>query len=277
MCDVMCTTNTPSVCKVPGELPSFHRDKSDATLPYKNPSAKPPIGKPTAFSLYKTIEQKNNRSDELKKEREVFFGKIESDRVEKMNREVGAAIKIQAFARGVLGRPWPVETRISKKPPLIRIGSSSCLVVQQIQDELCGYSVQLGLKPISGLSLENRYKQNKRKKKIELAAALRLQSYFRMIKCIMMTKRKLTLARSTMKQRASLVITKFFKWVRRVAKHHKMQNANRNYSVVLIQTCFRMFSAFHRCAPSSCVRGVFSSCLCSLLILRVSLSCLYAE
>jgi hypothetical protein len=248
MCDVMCITNTPTVCKVPGELPSFQKEKADATMPYKNNVAtKPPKGN-TAFTLYKNIELKNGRSDEMKRERELFFGKMESDRLEKMDREVEAATKIQAFARGVLVRPWPEETRQSKKPPIIRLGISNSRVVQQIQDELCGYSVQLGLKPISGMSLENRNKQNKRRKRIELAAALRLQSYFRMLKCVMMTKRRLTQARQTMKQRASLVITKFFKWVRRVATHHKMQNANRNYSVVKIQTCHRMFLAYHRYA-----------------------------
>jgi hypothetical protein len=245
-CDVMCTTNTPSVYKVPGELPSFQKEKADATLPYKhNLATKPPKGN-TAFTLYKNIESKNSRSNDMKRERDEFFGKMERDRREKMERELVAVVKLQAFVRGILVRPWPEETRKSKKPPIIQVGMSSSAVVQKIQDELCSYSVHLGLKPISGLSLENRYKQNKRRNRIELAAAMRLQSYFRMIKCIMLTRRRLTKARETMKQRASLVITKFFKWVRRVAEYHKMQNANRNSSVVKIQTRFRMFVAYHR-------------------------------
>lgn len=246
-CDVMCTTNTPSVCKVPGEIASFHKEKPLATMPYKNNNLpKPPKGK-TAFTLFKTIELKNGRSEEMKRERDAFFGKMEADRNEKMEREILAATKIQAFARGILVRPWPQETRVSKKPPIIRIGVGvSSAVVQKIQDELCSYSVQLGLKPIQGLSLENRNKTNKRRRRIELAAALRLQSYFRMIKCIMMTKRKLTLARETMRQRASLVITKFFKWVRRVHEHDQLQNATKNISIVKMQTRFRMFLAYHR-------------------------------
>lgn len=245
-CDVMCTTNTASFYKVPGELPSFQKEKADATMPYKqNIVPKVPKGN-TSYTLYKNIELKNTRSDDMKKEREEFFGKMERDRKEKMERELIAVIKIQAFARGILVRAWPEETRTSKKPPIIQIGVSNSTVVQQIQDELCNYSVKLGLKPISGMSLENRNKQNKRRNRIELAAALRLQSYFRMLKCVMITRRKLNAARRTMKQRASLVITKFFKWVRRVAEYHKNQNAHRNYSVVKIQTRFRMFVAYHR-------------------------------
>lgn len=217
-------------------------------MPYKNNMAtKAPKGN-TAFTLYKNIELKNGRSGELKKEREVFFSKMEVDRQEKMERELIAATKIQAFSRGILVRPWPEETRKSKKPAVIRIGGMTSRVVQQIQDELCSYAVQLGLKPIHGLSLENRNKTNKRIKRIELAAALRLQSYFRMIKCMIKMKRKLTHARENMKQRASLVITKFFKWVRRVHAHDEMQNATRNISIVKMQTTFRMFLAYHRYA-----------------------------
>ena len=218
-------------------------------MPYKNYIAPKPTKGNTAFTLYRNIELKNGRSDDLKKEREVFFGKMEADRQKKMERETVAVTKIQAFSRGILVRPWPEETRKSKKPPVIRIGESS-VVVQQLQDELCGYSVKLGLKPIHGLSLENRNKTNKRVKRIELAAALRLQSYFRMIKCIIKTKRKLNQARETMKQRASLVITKFFKWVLRVHAHDEMQNATRNMSIVKMQTTFRMFLAYHRYAKS---------------------------
>lgn len=245
-CDVMCTTNTPSVCKVPGELPSFQKEKADATMPYKNNLAAKAVKGNTAFTLFKNIELKNGRSDEMKREREVFFGKMEADRNVKMHRELTAVTKMQAFSRGILVRPWPDETRHSKKPPTIRLGVTNSSVVQQIQDELCSYSMQLGLKPISGLSLENRNKTNKRRRRIELAAALRLQSYFRMIKCVMMTKRRLGEARANLRHRAALVITKFYKWVRRVAAHHKMQNANRNISVVKIQTHLRMFIAYHR-------------------------------
>ena len=246
MCDVMCTTNTPTMCSVPGELPAFQRLKPDASMPYNNRSApKLPKGN-TSFTVYKNIEIKNCKSDELKKERETFFSKMEADRKVKLEREMRAVVKLQAFVRGILARPWPEETRKSKKPPVIRLGVPNSEVVLQLQDELCGHCVKLGLKPISGLSLEYRNKTNKRRKRIELAAALRLQSYFRMIKCVLTTRSKMLSARKAIRNRAALVITKFFRWVRRVAAHDKMQNAHRNSSVIKIQTRFRMFLAYHR-------------------------------
>lgn len=246
VCDVMCTTNTPLVSKVPEELPAFLTGKPDATMPYNNITApKLPKGN-TSFTAFKTIEIKNSKSEELRRERELFFSKMEAERNEKLEREARAVVKIQAFARGILTRPWPMETRKSKKPPIIQLGARNSKVVLTLQDELCGYCVQLGLKPISGLSLENRNKTNKRRKRIELAAAMRIQSYFRMIKCVLTTKAKLVEARKVIRNRAALVITKFFKWVERVAAHDKMQNAHRHASVVKIQTCFRMFLAFHR-------------------------------
>jgi len=245
MCDVMCITNTQSVCKVPVELPTFLTEKADATMPYKhNGVTKLPKGN-TSYTLFKNIELKNVRSEEMKKEREAFFEKMDRDRREKAEKESVAVVKIQAFVRGVLVRR-PEDKRVSKKPPILRIGVVNCPAVRKIQDELCDYCHLLGLKPIAGLSLETRLKQNKRRRRIELAAAIRLQSYFRMVVCMIQTKSKLKIARECAVHHASLVITKFFKWVRRVAAQNKILNAHRTTSVIRIQTRFRMFRAYHR-------------------------------
>ena len=246
--DVMCIVNTSK--QIPSsflDIPRHGTLKPIATLPYKiNNKMKLPEGN-TEYLALKTVEIKEKHNLELKKERDLFFYKLEKERTEKTLRERFYIIKIQAIVRGFLVRP---RTKTKKKMlPIIPIRFISGFIpeeLQKLQNELCSYSQLLGLKPIPGLSLEARSKHNKRREKIILAAGIRIASFFKLTLLALRAKKTAEIARQNIQNRAAVKIQRFFRYLLRKAIKRKKQNIKRERAVLKIQTRFRIFSDWRR-------------------------------
>mmetsp|Transcript_2739 Transcript_2739/g.2729 ORF Transcript_2739/g.2729 Transcript_2739/m.2729 type:complete len:316 (-) Transcript_2739:16-963(-) len=246
--DVMCIINTSK----PTTLTSFdqprHRTlKPIATLPYKSPTKlRLPEGD-TEYMALKNVEAKEKYNIEFKRERDIFFQKLENERTEKSLRERFYIVKIQAVVRGFLVRP---RTKVKRKSqpiiPIRHVGGTIPDEVQKLQNELCSYAQSLGLKPIPGLSLEARSKHNKRKNQIEYAASLRIQSFFRMILALLKVRKAAQNARIRLHHNSALKLQKFFRYILREALKRKKQNIQREKAVLKIQTRFRIFCDWRR-------------------------------
>ena len=115
-----------------------------------------------------------------------------------------------------------------------------------MQEELCLLAEQLQLKPIQGLTLENRKKKSRRRAKIEIAATIRIQTVARMflgLVCLNKLKQKFRAKRQNL---AATVIIKFFKYVLKRAAIGGITAAQTEQKIIMIQTHFRMFLAKQR-------------------------------
>ena len=243
--DIMCVTNTYSPVTARTDGPKIKTMKASASLPYKD-SAMPtlPEGN-TSFSQFRTVELKMKRNMEMKKERDLFFAKLETERKEKVRRENEAAVRIQALARGFIARPHPECVKVHVSAPL-KIAAKNSAEIRQVQDELCGHAAKLGLRPIPGLSLETRSKHNKRKNKIELAASMRLQAFFRMTGVVLKMKKNMAKARIALLYDAATKIKRFIAYAGKKVRYAYMMEENQHTAATKLQTRFRMFQAFHR-------------------------------
>jgi hypothetical protein len=245
--DVMCIVNThKALAKSTLDVPRYKSLKPIATLPYKlNSKPKLPEGN-TDFSSLRNVELKEKCGQELKRERDRFFQKLDRERNEKTYRESVSIVKIQAIARGFLVRPRTKPRRKKVTVPTFVPGASVSNEVLQIQNELCSYAQMLGLKPIPGLSLEARAKHNKRREKIILAASIRISTFFKLTLIALRARKTADTAKKNIQERASVKIQKFFRFVRREIVKRKTQSYKRERAVLLIQTRFRMFHDFRR-------------------------------
>jgi hypothetical protein len=269
--DIMCVTNTSIPARSGHEDPPTKTLKAAATLPYTDNSKPVLTAGNTSFEQYRTVNLKTKRTDEMKKERDAFFAKLEHERMDKIQRENKAIVMIQALVRGFLKRPRPEYEKKHKRNPL-KVMAINSQERRQIQEELCDHAAGLGLKPIPGLSLETRSKQNKRRNKIELAASLRLQAFFRMTCVILQMRKNMKIAKDNLLYDATTKITRFIRYAGKKVRQSRMMEENQHVAATKIQTRFRMFVAFQRyvCATSCvlCYRvsSIETNMLCDALI-----------
>lgn len=245
VCDIMCTTNTHREYIEVDNVPETLRKKvAKANLPYRsNAIAKMPKGD-TQYLQLRNSQVLERKCSELKEEKRLFFENLEKERSQKRQMERECVTRIQAVFRGHRTRNKSVRSQVNMTE---RISfRRAALDAMSIQDELCRWAQMLNLEPIPGLSLENRIKQNRRKQRIEFAATLRLQSFFRMLRCVIQTRRKLIAARNHRNQRASLIIQRFFRWVVKQQSKAKTEEQQRTLAAVVIETRYRMFVARKR-------------------------------
>jgi hypothetical protein len=249
--DIMSVSTTEKMEIMLPEAPITKKTKLSATLPYNSAKMRPPVPQPkTDLSKYQTVELKLMKGEEFKEERRQFFRKLEFTRRQKQFLETNASVKIQAIVRGFLIRPRPERIRKIIYPPL-KICCSTSNEARILQDELCAYAVHLGLKPITGLSLEARSKHKKRKNEIEYAASLRIQSFFRMIVAILRVRRAGQQARVRLHHQSAVKLQKFLRYVVWMVRRMKKQDESRELAALKIQSHYRRFKSFHRFAPIS--------------------------
>lgn len=248
-CDVMCIVNThKTLPKSSLDHPRYHRNslKPIATLPYKfNSKPKLPEGT-TDFVSFRNVEYKEKNCLELKKERDLFFQKLSLERNQKTYRENISIVKIQAMVRGYLVRPRIKSRQRKVSVPYFVPGAQISNEVQEIQNELCGYAQMLGLKPIPGLSLEARAKHNRRREKIILAASIRISTFFKLTLIALRARKTVTTAKKNIQERASVILQKFFRYVRREIAKRKTHSRLMERAILKIQTRFRIFHDFRR-------------------------------
>lgn len=233
VCDIMCTINTYQQIEkssVPINLRSLV-----ATLPYEKNKAGFRKGK-TKFEDHKISEVKMRLIEELKRDRDDFFHKLKREKQEKDRIRGKAATKIQAIYRGYRQRPRPTPYVRRRKPVV-------SLLQYEVQDELCKMSTALNLKPIAGLNLEPRSKTSKRRRKIETAAAFRIQRLFQMITA--RNKARLVVDQKKVERihRSAVVITNSFRYLKTKNFIKSYETMRRNQMVIKLQCQIRYFQA----------------------------------
>jgi hypothetical protein len=241
-CDIMCTTNTERIrseIQTPKKFKKFIGLK--ASLPTDKPfSLKTTIipTDPTPNQSLKFREHRTNLNDELKKEKVEFFKKLQRDRYNKKVQEYDSATKIQALFRGYNIR----KLKLAGKQYVNRKYKNVSLSHNDLVLELSMFATKLNLKPLQGLTLPA-YGSKKKdaNHKFKVAAAIRLQCFFRMI-----TKRLKYLKYKHSKRmaeltRATFVIIKFFKYIHKLGQKQRDINKCRHTSALIIQSFYRIF------------------------------------
>lgn len=249
-CDVMCLTNTYYEKKTDSSVKvSKTTDKILAALPYANMDTLNKIlNGNTDFTLYRTTEIKERKGLELKLERQQYLQRIQAEKQALEKKQIQSAILIQAIFRGfrIRNQKHPVQRVDGKRQfKWIKIHVPE-FEVTSFHNELCDYANALGLKPIHGLTLESYESQNRRLQKIEFAATLRLQCFFRMSCCLIKAKKRLNEARSRKREEAVRTIQNFARWILKKTKQQQDIENQKSIAVVKMQTRFRMFLAQKR-------------------------------
>jgi hypothetical protein len=237
LCDIQCTTNTPfPVDELPP--PPDAIKQITATLPYDRPLAGlvGPMKCTTKFQKYKIDDSIVRKMAELKRDREVYFRKLQQEKAETMMRKNKAATKIQAAFRGYRSRPKK-NRYIPKRKPNVFLSHF------ELYDELCKMASDLNLNPIPGLNLESRTKASKRKVRIENAAAFRLQKFFRMLYQKSMAKIVVIKRKQDKIHKAAKVVTKAIRYIitRKFVK--RVDHMKRIQSSIKIQCKVRQYQA----------------------------------
>ena len=245
VCDIMCTTNTEIARHSKSEKKGFK------SLPY-SPVVKFPYqpdirivsgsrGK-TNVDKYILAGHQSKRNEKLKRERVEFFKKVQEEKNNKLKLERDCVIRIQACYRGYRVRRPTSYRKKEKKCANMK----STRNFNELQEELCTLAEGLDLKPIPGLSLENRGKKSRRRARLELAAAIRIQSFVRMSLAVLSTTRQLERIRRTRMERAAAVLQRFFKWVRKQTAIAILEAQAEERAIVKIQTRIRIYAAKNR-------------------------------
>lgn len=246
VCDIMCTINTAhpiDLIKPPDKLKPLH-----ATFKYgKVKGISQPTKNNTLFQKLKAIEIKRDKDEQLKLDRDEFFRKLNAEKNDKDERCNFAAIKIQSTFRGFRARPKTYSYIPKIKPKIV-------LSRNAIQDELCKMAASLSLKPIRGLSLEERSKTSRRRHKIETAAAFIIQRFFKMLYEKSMARIVLQTRREEIVHDSARIVTKAIRYVKMknfgrrsmVVKHHRMS--------IKIQCRVRIFLAKKKVRSGSKLR-----------------------
>eukprot|EP01041_Mallomonas_annulata_P011593 gene11593-24267_t len=240
-CDIMCTSNTESERRVtqkhgPSTVMAL---SASASFPYQSMDTIVRFKGSTLVEKYRYATSQEKRNESLKRERNIFFTKMEKERIETSKRRTDAASKIQAHFRGYVVRRPPIH-------PRQRFENGPHFSIVDLQEELCSLAEILELKPIPGLSLETRGKRSRRRARIELAAVIRVQTCVRKFLAIInRDKIRNKLLRKRL-DRAATSIQKFFKWVMKQRSLGELLTSMRHRSIIKIQTRLRMFLAKER-------------------------------
>ena len=247
MCDVLCTTNTTIKY---GVAPVEHKMKDTVgILPFKGRRIQRVtqlVKGETPWQKHKMTEAHASRNVSLKDERDEYMAHLEEEKFEKNWIDFLCATRIQAIWRGMLSRD-KLDKRRSR--PLIykRRRKPVYKVVQsQMQDELCELAHKLDLKPIPGLCLVSRGKASKRMKKIQSAAAFRMQIFFQLIVAREKARRVLMEKRHERIFKAARTVARFFKSLKMRTFSYRCRVEKQTKAVAIIQNSCRAYLSRHR-------------------------------
>jgi len=241
VCDIMCTTNTER--SRTRNAAGSQSDVPFVRFPYQKQETILSKGKKgkTQTDIYRFSAQQQKKSQEFIKERNQFLLKLHQEREDKLRRETASAVKIQSIFRGYnIRKPTSYKPRSTNKPEIFGASNKN---IMELHEELCALAESLSLKPIPGLTLENRSKKSRRRTRIELAAIIRIQSFVRMSLAIIKTRNLLEKQRRLKQERMACKIQKFFRWVRKKAAKMVTENKMRMRAAIKLQCRFRIFSA----------------------------------
>ena len=238
LCDIVSTTNTPfPVDELPPVPPKLK--PLIASLPSDRPVGVGPIKTTTLFQKFKVDDSKIRKVLELKREKDLFYAKLNREKEAANVKRHKSATKIQAVVRGYLRRPRPtpyLPNRKTKKNP----------TQFELQDELCQMAMDLHLKPLDGLNLEWRAKASKRRHKIENAAAFRLQKFFKMLYHRSIARVVVMRKRQDFVNRKAHVVTKAIRFMQTKNFVKRVDAMKRHRSAIVIQRQVRRFQAVQR-------------------------------
>ena len=244
VCDVICTTNTE---KTKADFPLPRKFKHDlgltASLPYSSEykiTSKHTEKDPTPFQKLKFRGLRKTMNDELKKERNEFFSRIESDKQSKRILENRAVVMIQALFRGYRKRPYKPGKELYERRRYRPQPSR-----KDIQFELSLLASRIGLEPLKGLTLASPIKMQRKRRygKFEEAAAIRLQCFARMVikrAWYFRTKNRKHFERVAS---AVIVICKFMKYVQTLGQKDREENIIREKAARKIQNLCRVWAS----------------------------------
>jgi len=234
----MCTINTESFKK---DIPIPKKFKKfvglQATLPYTKPFTLSATAIPTDPTPNQKLKFRGHRkmlNDELKSERDAYFAKIEKDKYRKLILEYSSAIKIQALFRGYIKRPGYHKYTMRRYN---RINPN----LKELQFELSVLAMNLGLKPLPGLTLPLPRGRRNEALKFQVAAAIRLQCFFRMVAPRLKYMKHRQLKNFDKISRAFFIIRKFMKYVYQLGQKERDINIQRNSAALKIQNFYRVF------------------------------------
>ena len=246
-CDILCTTNTV-INYVIEKVPPLLQD-AKSVLPYKgrriNRLTHWKIGE-TPWQKYKMVEAKIERNNILKEERDNFMIRLKYEQEEREELRSFFASRIQALYRGVAGRKRLDKRRMRPIPYKPRKKAAYKVVQSEIQDELCSLASVLNLAPIPGLCLISRSKASRRMRKIQLAASLRIQKFFKMIVARAIATRKLDHLKYVKIHSAARTIARFFKSLKMRTFAHRCKMEKHDRAVRKLQLAARKYIAMHR-------------------------------
>lgn len=230
--DIVCTINTYHEYT---ENTMVISKKLRASLPYNKKIDEILTGRnPTQYQKRMISDANKVLGEDLKLEKNQYYENLRIKQAEVESVKNYCATKIQALFRGYLCRPKSTYKQIRK--------SALKFSVSELHDELCNYASALNLKPITGLSLESHHKTSRRRRKIEAAAAFRIQRFFSMIvarkKCCDILNRM----RSDQFIRASRAIIKAFRVFKLKKLFIRRREQIRQASIVKLQSVCRSFT-----------------------------------
>lgn len=231
--DVQCVCNTHSV-----QLNDGSKNYFRASMPYKPTKSFNVLPKgSTHFQKYKLDDGRREQTETLKNEMLVFFEQLQNERNDRLFLEHYSSTKIQALFRG-FRRRFKMKNCIPRK--------LNPRTQHQIQEELCYWAQLLNLKPLRGLSLENKSQTSKRFAKIQKAAAMRMQRFFKMLVARTKARKYMNEIRILQFNKAAVQITRFIRRLRQHVIETKAKNMNKANAAITIQCCFRCFKAIRR-------------------------------
>lgn len=243
-CDIMCTSNTDILFRVPnkGGL------SVAVNLPYQtnislNGLADKKFQGATQVEKYTHSKNQEKRNAALRKEKRLFFANMEKEKQATTKKRETAVVIIQRYFRGYsVRRP----TSYIRRHPNDWI-TNPHQITKDIHEDLCNLSELLGLKPITGLSL-NGYggKKSRRRMRIEHASCLKIQTFLRIMLARNEVVKRRRIRENKRLNNAAKVIQRFFKWIIRQEQVGAVIVRKRTHAAILIQTRWRIFMAKER-------------------------------
>jgi len=241
LCDIMCTTTTPSEYQEARLSPKKFSKNLNVCLPYKHShSLEELFDAKTPMQSIKAAEARRRRNQVLKDERDEFMSKTRHDRVVKEHRERLASVKIQAAVRGYLSRPRDVAARRPPRGPHV-------LSPSELKDFLTDLAARLHLKPIKGLTLTGKTgKKSKHDAELRNAAAYVLQRFFYMNLMRKVARSRMHLYRLLRSVRQQWVLHRFVKRTVKRLRELRREAKMQRHAATVIQTQMRAFLARRR-------------------------------
>lgn len=241
--DIMCTTNTSAVINEDSVPKKFkHLLELKANLPYTKPfslSSTHKLADPTPMQKLKFRGHRKQINDDLIKEKLFFFKQLEMNRFRKLAIETSAAVMIQSLFRGYRKRPSkPGKTEYEMRR-YHRLHPSR----KALQLELSSIASSIGLTPIAGLTLPAplRLKKTSKWGKFEIAAAIRLQCFFRMLVERLKYQKKKHACKMEKLVRAFRILSKFIKYCLKAGQKERQLQVMRSKAAKVIQSLYRVF------------------------------------